>query len=152
MLSQQRPRGNRAKHLVRVAAEYTQLLYHVSKAHSDTRSAFVDEIQWVCGLLLSSLLTPLTVRSAQRISRIQSTLSSDLDHLFSDTVTMLSTSKLADIDKAKRLADLTECLRTYDALQLWRDAEDVLRRDVLREFVKKVTLHMTDSTTFRKVV
>jgi hypothetical protein len=57
---------------------------------------------------------------------------------------MLSTGKLADIDKAKRLADLTECLRTYDALQLWRDAEDVLRRDVLREFVKKVTLHMTD--------
>ena len=36
------------------------------------------------------------------------------------------------------MADLTECLRTYDALQLWRDAEDVLRRNVLREFVKKV--------------
>ena len=40
------------------------------------------------------------------------------------------------------MADLTECLRTYDALQLWRDAEDVLRRDVLREFVKKVLLHI----------
>ncbi|KAI0288526.1 oligomeric golgi complex component, COG2-domain-containing protein [Russula brevipes] len=114
-----RPRGNRAKHLVRVATEYTQLLYHVSKAQADIRSAFVDEIQW-------------------RISRIQSTLSSDLDHLFSDTVTALGTGKLADTDKAKRMADLTECLRTYDALQLWRDAEDVLRRDVLRDFVKKV--------------
>ena len=34
------------------------------------------------------------------------------------------------------MADLTECLRTYYALQLWRDAEDVLRRDILREFVK----------------
>lgn len=43
------------------------------------------------------------------------------------------------------MADLTECLRTYDALQLWRDAEDVLRRDVLREFVKKVL----DATTLR---
>jgi conserved oligomeric Golgi complex subunit 2 len=83
--------------------------------------------------------TYLTMLSSQRISRIQSTLSSDLDHLFSNNVTMLSTGKLADIDKAKRLADLTECLRTYDALQLWRDAEDVLRRHVLREFVKKVT-------------
>ena len=51
--------------------------------------------------------------------------------------------KLAETDKAKRMADLTECLRTYDALQLWRDAEDVLRRDVLREFVKKVSLHIT---------
>lgn len=66
-------------------------------------------------------------------------MSSDLDHLFSDTVTALSTSKLAEADRAKRMADLTECLRTYDALQLWRDAEDVLRRDVLREFVKKVS-------------
>jgi len=44
------PRGNRAKHLVRVATEYTQLLYHVSKAQADTRSAFVDEIQGVCEL------------------------------------------------------------------------------------------------------
>ncbi|KAF8502380.1 COG complex component [Russula emetica] len=116
--SDDRPRGNRAKHLVRVATEYTQLLYHVSKAQADARSAFVDEIQW-------------------RISRIQSTLSSDLDHLFSNTVTALGTGKLAETDKAKHMADLTECLRTYDALQLWRDAEDVLRRDVLREFVKK---------------
>ncbi|KAI9507427.1 COG complex component [Russula earlei] len=113
-----RPRGNRAKHLVRVATEYTQLLYHVSKAQADTRSAFVDEMQG-------------------RINRIQSTLSSDLDHLFSETVSTLGTSKLTETDKAKRMADLTECLRTYDALQLWRDAEDVLRRDILREFVKK---------------
>ncbi|KAH9063765.1 COG complex component [Lactarius deliciosus] len=116
--SDDRPRGNRAKHLVRVAAEYTHLLYHVTKAQTVTRTAFVDEIQW-------------------RISRIQSTLSSDLDRLFSDTAIALSTGKLPEDDKAKRMADLTECLRTYDALQLWRDAEDVLRRDVLREFVKK---------------
>ncbi|KAH9001596.1 COG complex component, partial [Lactarius akahatsu] len=116
--SDDRPRGNRAKHLVRVAAEYTHLLYHVTKAQAVTRTAFVDEIQW-------------------RISRIQSTLSSDLDHLFSDSVIALSTGKLPEDDKKKRMADLTECLRTYDALQLWRDAEDVLRRNVLRDFVKK---------------
>ncbi|KAI0301006.1 oligomeric golgi complex component, COG2-domain-containing protein [Multifurca ochricompacta] len=128
------PRGNRAKHLVRVAAEYGQLLYHVSKAQADIRSAFVDEIQW-------------------RISRIQSTLSSDLDHLFSDTVTALSTGKLTEGDKAKRMADLTECLRTYDALQLWRDAEDVLRRDVLREFVKRysIALSLTGSPIYPPV-
>jgi len=82
--------------------------------------------------------SPLTDRASQRIGRIQSTLSSDLDHLFSDTLTALSSGKVAETDKAKRMADLTECLRTYDALQLWRDAEDVLRRDILREFVKKV--------------
>ena len=50
----------------------------------------------------------------------------------------LGSSKLAEADKAKRMADLAECLRTYDALQLWHDAEDVLRREVMREFVKKV--------------
>ena len=85
------------------------------------------------------ILSRLTILFPQRISRIQSTLSSDLDHLFSDTTIALSTGKLPEDDKAKRMADLTECLRTYDALQLWRDAEDVLRRDVLREFVKKVS-------------
>ena len=39
-------RGNRAKHLARVAAEYTQLLYHAGKARAE-KCKFVDEIQWV---------------------------------------------------------------------------------------------------------
>ncbi|KAF8503819.1 hypothetical protein F5888DRAFT_1904207 [Russula emetica] len=95
---------------VALATEYTQLLYHVYKVQADTQSAFVNKIQW-------------------QISRIQSTLSSDLDYLFSDTITALGMGKLVETDKAKHLANLTECLRTYNALQLWRD--------VLREFVKK---------------
>jgi conserved oligomeric Golgi complex subunit 2 len=116
---------SRAKHLSRVAAEYIQLLYHVSKTST---SAFIDEIQW-------------------RIDRISSTLSSDLDHLFSSTVTSLisepsdpkkSRIKATEAEKARWVADLNECLRTYDALGLWRDAEDVLRKDVMRPFVKKV--------------
>jgi len=41
-----RLRGNRAKHLARVATEYTQLLYHVRKARKD-ECVFVDELQWV---------------------------------------------------------------------------------------------------------
>ncbi|KAH9071547.1 hypothetical protein EDB83DRAFT_2673601 [Lactarius deliciosus] len=48
-----------------------------------TRSTFVGEIQW-------------------RISRIQSTLSSDPDRLFSDTAIALSTGKLPKDDKAKK--------------------------------------------------
>ncbi|KAJ6499941.1 COG complex component [Mycena vitilis] len=116
-----RTRGNRAKHLGRVATEYTQLLYHASKAREDN-CVFVDEIQW-------------------RIDRIRSTLSSDLDHLFSSTLLALTDGKadgkISEVEKAKSTADLTECLRTYDAMGLWRDAEDVLRRDVVRRFVKK---------------
>ncbi|THU95639.1 COG complex component [Dendrothele bispora CBS 962.96] len=116
--SDDRSRGSKAKHLSRVASEYTQLLYHTSKA-SKEKCAYVNEIQW-------------------RIDRIQSTLSSDLDHLFSSTLsTLTSETKVLEVERSKLIADLTECLRTYDTLGLWRDAEDILRRDVLRAFVKK---------------
>lgn len=43
-----------------------------------------------------------------------------------------------EFDKAKWAADVTECLRTYDMLGLWQDAEEVIRSDVVRAFVKKV--------------
>ncbi|TFL04432.1 COG complex component [Pterulicium gracile] len=117
-----------AKHLGRVAAEYTQLLYHASKARSSS-CAFIDEVQW-------------------RIDRIQSSLSSDLDHLLSTTVKALVDGKaggknLSEMDKATWTAELSECLRTYDTLGLWRDAEDVLRRDVMRAFIKKTIYHGT---------
>ncbi|KAJ3548647.1 hypothetical protein NM688_g5267 [Phlebia brevispora] len=116
-----RSRGNQAKHLARVASEYTQLLYHVSKARTD-KCAFVDECQW-------------------RIDRIRSTLSSDLDHLFSTTLIALVEGKEAgketratEADKVRWLGDVTECLRIYDILGLWGDAEEVIRTDVVREF------------------
>ncbi|TFK54447.1 COG complex component [Heliocybe sulcata] len=116
-------RGSRAKHLSRVASEYTQLLYHVSKAE-EQRAAFLDEIRW-------------------RVDRIRSTLSSDLDHLFGTTLTALTdgkeegnANKASEAERAKWMSDLVECLRSYDMLGLWRDAEDVLRREVVRGFVK----------------
>jgi hypothetical protein len=131
-----RSRSNRAKHLGRVAAEYTQLLYHASKAREE-KCVFVDEIQWVCELLRPSLSAKILL--PQRIDRIQSTLSSDLDHLFASTlITLTGEGKLSEVEKMKLNADLTECLCTYDVLGLWRDAEDVLRREVVRGFIKKV--------------
>ncbi|KAH7914152.1 oligomeric golgi complex component, COG2-domain-containing protein [Hygrophoropsis aurantiaca] len=113
-------RGNRAKHLSRVATEYTQLLYHVSKARLE-KCVYVDEIQW-------------------SVDRIQTTLSSDLDHLFASTLATLTDAnegKASEMDRAKAAADLTECLRTYDMLGLWRTAEELLRRDVMRPFIRK---------------
>jgi conserved oligomeric Golgi complex subunit 2 len=88
-------------------------------------------------------VTYLTCR-LQRIDRIRNTLSSDLDHLFSTTVLVLAEGrdekkqKVNEADKARYMSDLVECLRTYDILGLWRDAEDVLRRDIVRDFVKRV--------------
>lgn len=55
-LTRSRSRGNTAKHLGRVAAEYTQLLYHASKARTE-RCIFVDEIQWVCEVFHINILT-----------------------------------------------------------------------------------------------
>lgn len=84
--------------------------------------------------------SPLPSRtSPQRIDRIKSTLSSDLDHLFASTLhTVTKESKVNEMEKSRNMADLGECLRTYDVLGLWRDAEDVLKREVVREFIKKV--------------
>lgn len=60
-----RSRTDRVKHLSRVAAEFTQMLYHVDKARSE-KCAFVSEIQWVCELLLhwQESIAPLTKFSA----------------------------------------------------------------------------------------
>lgn len=112
--------GNRAKHLSRVTAEYTQLLYHIEKAKEE-HCAFVDEIRW-------------------RIDRIQSTLTSDLDHVFSailSSLTDIKAGKVLDQERAKLYVDLTECLRIYDSLHLWKVAEEIMRRDVMQAFIKK---------------
>lgn len=121
-----------------MATEYTQLLYHASKARKE-KCVFVDEIQWVCELLHSTFSTFGLNSCFQRIDRIHSTLSSDLDHLFATTLVALTgEGKVLEVERAKLNADLTECLRTYDVLGLWRDAEDVLQREVVRSFIKKV--------------
>lgn len=92
---------------------------------------------------------------AQRIDRIQSTLSSDLDHLFAMTLVALTDGKgegkATEVEKARWTANLTECLRTYDMLGLWRDAEDILRKEVVRVFVKKARfcVHCNYSTLIR---
>lgn len=74
----------------------------------------------------------------QRIDRIKTTLFSDLDHVFGATLASLMDGKAAELDRTKFMADVTECLKTYDVLGLWREAEEVLRREVVDNFVKKV--------------
>lgn len=49
--------------------------------------------------------------------------------------------KQPEAERAKLMSDLTDCLRAYDMLGLWRDAEDVIRRELVREFAKKVRIH-----------
>jgi hypothetical protein len=65
------------------------------------------------------------------MDRIKSTLFSDLDKVF-------ATALASDTDKTKSVADVLECLRTYDTLGLWREAEEIIRKNVVDSFVKKV--------------
>ena len=51
---------------------------------------------------------------------------------------MFATALTSDMDKAKSMVDLLECLRTYDVLGLWGEAEEVIRKNVIDSFVKKV--------------
>ncbi|KAG8878645.1 hypothetical protein FRB97_002328 [Tulasnella sp. 331] len=118
-IKDERFRGSQAKHLARVAAEYTQLLYHAEKARRED-CVFVDELQ-------------------HRIDRIKTTLTRDLDNLFSNTLVSLTSASVeaaSVADKTRWTAELTECMRTYDLLRNWRDAEEVVRRDLVRPFVK----------------
>ena len=77
----------------------------------------------------------------QRIDRIRSTISSDLDNVFATTLNKLIDGKGPEnVKESLLILDITECLKTYDVLGLWRDAEEVLRREVVRIFVRKVDL------------
>ena len=73
------------------------------------------------------------------MDRIKSTLFSDLDKAFAIALT-------SDTDKTKSMADVLECLRTYDVLGLWREAEEIIRRNVVDPFVKKVRNTILGST------
>lgn len=78
------------------------------------------------------------------MDRIKSTLSSDLDHLFATTLLSLNPGENSgkalpsEQDRARWKSDLKECLRTYDALGGWREAEEVVRREIVKSFVKQV--------------
>jgi conserved oligomeric Golgi complex subunit 2 len=45
---------------------------------------------------------------------------------------------LSEQDKARRRSDVKECLRTYDVLRGWREAEAVVRREIVQSFIKQV--------------
>jgi hypothetical protein len=44
----------------------------------------------------------------------------------------------ASAERARLTAELVECFKIYDALKMWREAEEVIRRDLVRPFIKKV--------------
>ena len=74
-------------------------------------------------------------------------MTSDLEHHFTTVLLKVTSTEKEespktskpDLERTKYLTELTDCLRAYDMLALWRDAEDIIRREVVRGFVKKVS-------------
>ncbi|KAG9108378.1 hypothetical protein FRC07_008455, partial [Ceratobasidium sp. 392] len=122
-------RAGYAKHLSRAAAELLQVLYLANKAR-DHGCEFVDSLQF-------------------RIDRISQTLSRDLDHHLSLTLRALTDPSTlpstASAERARLTAELVECFKIYDALRMWREAEDVVRRELVRPFIKN-TIHPASLT------
>ncbi|CDZ97124.1 cog complex component [Phaffia rhodozyma] len=107
------------KLIARVADEYTRVLYLADKARREG-CAILDEVQW-------------------RIERIRNTLHKDLDHLFSDTLfSMSSRSSHYSTSSSSLHHTLQACLKTYDLISGWRDAEDLLRRELVRPLVRRI--------------
>ncbi|KAB5596054.1 Conserved oligomeric Golgi complex subunit 2 [Ceratobasidium theobromae] len=125
--SQSKIRAGYAKHLSRAAGELAQVFYLADKAR-EHGCALVDTLQ--------NLLRypPLQWTFSQRIDRITSTLSRDLDHHLSSTLRTLTDPSTipttAPSERVRLTAELVECFKIYDALKMWREAEDVVRRDL----------------------
>ena len=78
----------------------------------------------------------------QRIDRIKETLSRDLDQLFGNAIHTLVTpgSELSVQERARIMADISECFKSYDTLGTQEDAEEILTAKIMRPFVNRVRL------------
>ncbi|KAH7102816.1 COG complex component [Auriculariales sp. MPI-PUGE-AT-0066] len=119
--AEEHSRRGRGKHVARVGAEYMQLLYDAEKARTEG-CAFIETLQG-------------------RIDRIKNALSSDLDFFFATVLQTLilpnDNNKVSPMEKARLTADLTDCFKTYDLLGAWRQAEEVIRRTIVKPFVRQ---------------
>ena len=99
---------DRSKQIARVASEYTQLLYLIKKAKNEGCSV-VDSLAAVCPSITGAYL--------QRVDLIKANVGSDLS--------VLLISALRDASQSR----LRQCLRTYELIEGWADAEEVIRKE-----------------------
>jgi hypothetical protein len=90
---------------------------------------------------VSKYLLRLLLLRIQRIDRIKETLSRDLDQLFGNAIHTLVApgSELSVQERARLIADISECFKSYDVLGTQDDAEEILRTKIMRPFVNRVT-------------
>ncbi|KAF9194333.1 Conserved oligomeric Golgi complex subunit 2 [Haplosporangium sp. Z 11] len=100
------------KRLERVAIEYNQMQYLVSKG---ANLPFVSNIDW-------------------RLVRIKETMSENLATVLR---TCINPTQPADTDPASNKESLTQCMRTYALIDQTADAEKVITDDLLAPFINK---------------
>ncbi|KAG0300082.1 Conserved oligomeric Golgi complex subunit 2 [Linnemannia gamsii] len=101
-----------AKRLERVAIEYNQMQYLVTKGAS---LPFVTNIDW-------------------RLVRIKETMSENLSTVLR---TCIRPSQLTDVDAVSNKESLTQCLRTYALIDQTAEAEKVISEELLAPFLNK---------------
>lgn len=104
-----------AKRLERVAIEYNQMQYLVTKGAS---LPFVTNIDW-------------------RLVRIKETMSENLSTVLRACI---QPSQLTDIDAASNKESLTQCLRTYALIDQTAEAEKVISEELLTPFMNKTII------------
>ncbi|KAF9120120.1 Conserved oligomeric Golgi complex subunit 2 [Mortierella sp. GBA39] len=104
-----------AKRLERVAIEYNQMQYLVTKGAS---LPFVTNIDW-------------------RLVRIKETMSENLSTVLRACI---HPSQLTDVDAVSNKESLTQCLRTYALIDQTAEAEKVISEELLSPFMNKTII------------
>jgi len=124
-----------AKRLERIAAEYNHMLYLVSRAG---KLPFIDSLDKVSQIVSSyeSQYTDSSLCSTalQRISRITSALQLDLSQLLTS---ILSAPPSSSESYQAYLDELTSALQTFSSLGLIHQAEEIIRKTVVKPFLLK---------------
>jgi len=119
-----------AKLVARIANEYTQLTYLVDQARKE-ECAYVGGIEERMSAIRQSLHSKLSRLLQRTLERLQAV---------SKPVTT-SGSRVAQIrDREEQRQALKECLNVYDAVEGWREAEEVVAVMIRGSIAKVVTL------------
>lgn len=134
-----------AKRLERIAAEYNHMLYLVSRAG---KLPFIDSLDKVSQIISSYESqytdTSLCSTALQRISRITSALQLDLSQLLTS---ILSAPPSSSESYQAYLDELTSALQTFSSLGLIHQAEEIIRKTVVKPFLLKAINRNSLSST-----
>lgn len=121
-----------------------QSLYSLSTKPKKPAQRNVHSLERINGLAFRCKLRNHS-QILQRIDRIKETLLRDIDQLFGNSLQLLMNSSENSVqDRARLVADLSECFKMYDILNMRQEAEEIIRLKIVQPFARKVS----DRNTF----